>query len=108
LKNPTKPPKHLEAESAALWAELITEYAINDPAGLAILGQACEALDRVRSAQDAIGDDVVVYDRFHQPKPHPAVAVERDARSAFLAALRALNLDLEPLRDRPGRPPGGG
>ena len=31
----------------------------------------------------------------------------RDAESRAAAALKALNLDLEPLRDGPGRPPRG-
>jgi hypothetical protein len=34
-------------------------------------------------------------------------AVERDQRAALVRCLRNLNLDLEPLRDRPGRPPSG-
>jgi hypothetical protein len=41
-----------------------------------------------------------------QPRAHPLLGVERDARAAMVAALKALNLDLEPLRDGPGRPPG--
>jgi hypothetical protein len=32
--------------------------------------------------------------------------VERDSKQTLLRNLRALNLDLEPLRDQPGRPPG--
>jgi hypothetical protein len=43
-------------------------------------------------------------DRFGAPKPHPLLPIERDSRQAFLAGMKALNLDLEPLRDRPGRP----
>jgi hypothetical protein len=39
-------------------------------------------------------------------KAHPAIAIERDARIALLAALRALKLDLEPLEPRVGRPGG--
>jgi hypothetical protein len=49
---------------------------------------------------------MTVADRFGQPKVHPAVLIERDARGQMLAALRDLHLDLEPLRDRPGRPAG--
>jgi hypothetical protein len=33
-------------------------------------------------------------------KVNPAIAVERGARDGMIAALRSLNLDLEPLRDR--------
>ena len=45
-------------------------------------------------------------DRFGQVKSHPLLSVERDSRAQYLAALKALNLDLEPLRDKPGRPGG--
>ena len=45
-------------------------------------------------------------DRFGQPKAHPLLTVERDSRSGMLAALKAMNLDMEPLNDRPGRPGG--
>jgi len=45
-------------------------------------------------------------DRWGQLKINPLCAVERDARAQFMAAMKALNLDLEPLRDKPGRPPG--
>src|SRR5262245_16347971 len=39
-------------------------------------------------------------------RPNPALKVEVDARNGMLAALRMLNLDIEPLRDGPGRPAG--
>ena len=41
-----------------------------------------------------------------QPRAHPLLAVERDSRAQMLAAMKALNLDLEPPRDGPGRPGG--
>jgi hypothetical protein len=37
-------------------------------------------------------------------KVNPAVNAERDARSGMLHAFKALNLDVEPLRDGAGRP----
>ncbi len=105
MKNSTRPPARLSAEGRKLWRDIVAEYAIGDPAGLAILGSTCEALDRMRDAQKEIKrDGSTTLDRFGQRKVHPAVLIERDSRAAVLAGLKALNLDLEPLRDRLGRP----
>jgi hypothetical protein len=68
---------------------------------------ALEAHDRMRAAQKCIGKDgATIEDRFGQLRAHPLLAVERDARASFLAGMRSMNLDLEPLRDRAGRPGG--
>jgi len=49
----------------------------------------------------------VVTDRYGQTKVNPACALEKkDSRNGFLLALKQLNLDMEPLRDSVGRPPG--
>lgn len=86
---------------------VLEEFEITDGAGLALLHTAAECLDRISDAQKAIKrDGAVIRDRYGSPKVHPACQLERDARTGFLAAIRALNLDLEPLRDRPGRPGG--
>lgn len=85
----------------------MSEYGIDDDAGLLLLQTALEAFDRMRQCQKAIRKDgAQVKDRFDQLKPHPLLNVERDSRSQMLAALKQLNLDLEPLRDGPGRPTG--
>lgn len=103
----SKPPKRLSVEAQEWWRNLLEEYGIEDEAGRLLLQTAMEALDRMRLAQNAVKRSGATYkDRFGQPKPHPLLSVERDARAAMLAALKALNLDLEPLRDGPGRPPG--
>jgi len=61
-------------------------------------------LDRIREAQAAIRKHgALVPDRWGTLKQNPACFLERDARAGMLSALKALNLDLEPLRDR-GRP----
>ncbi len=68
---------------------------------------AMEAFDRMKSAAEEIDrDGTTIKDRFEQQKAHPALNAEKDARAQMLAALKQLNLDLEPLRDGPGRPPG--
>ena len=102
-----KAPRHLKADGRKLWRSIQGEYSIDDGAGIALLTTACECLDRMRAAQAAIAaHGEVVTDRYGQVKVNPACQLEKDARNGFLAALKALNLDLEPLRDRPGRPGG--
>ncbi len=102
-----KAPSHLTAEAKKIWGEILDEYSIDDAAGLRILRVALEAFDRAQAARATIdGDGMTVKDKFGQTKPHPLLPIERDSRAAFLAGLKALNLDLEPLRDRPGRPAG--
>jgi P27 family predicted phage terminase small subunit len=108
-KSPAEPapPKALSAEARAIWQQLASEYGISDAAGLHVLRVGLEAHDRMRAAQKAIeADGATVTDRWGQVKAHPLLSVERDARAQFLAAVKQLNFDLEPLRDRPGRPGG--
>jgi len=100
-------PKHLTKEARQWWEKITNEYDITDQAGRLLLQTAMEAHDRLKQAQAAIKrDGATVKDRFDQDKPHPLLTTERDARSQMMAALKALNLDLEPLQNGPGRPPG--
>ena len=100
-------PDHLSPEARLIWKELTREYGIDDAGGLAILKTGLEAFDRATGARLAIDKEgMTVTDRFGALKPHPLLACERDARSQWLAALKQLCLDIEPLRDGPGRPTG--
>lgn len=101
-----KPPSHLKAAGARLWADLASEYSIDDAGGLALLTTACECVDRMRAAQASIAKDgELVTDRYGAPKLNPACGLEKDARAGFIVAMRALRLDVEPPKP-PGRPPG--
>lgn len=94
-------PAHLSKEAKQLWKKLTGEYQLDDQAGIVILTQALEAFDRVRGCQARIAEDgETIVDRFGQIKSHPLLATERDSRAAMLNALKALNLDLEPLDRR--------
>jgi P27 family predicted phage terminase small subunit len=105
MKN--KAPIHLSKDGQALWSELQHEYDISDKAGVLLLTTAMEARDRLKEAAAIIKKEgLQLPDRFGQMKAHPLTTVERDSRAAMLSALKALNLDLEPLNDRPGRPAG--
>ncbi len=100
-------PKHLSKEAKKIWREIITEYAIDDIAGLKILRVALEAFDRAQAARETIDrEGMTVLDKFNQTKSHPLLPIERDSRAAFLSGLKALNLDIEPLNPGPGRPSG--
>ena len=100
-------PAHLGTNGSKFFRDVADEYRIGDAAGLALLTTAAECLDRMRAAQAAILEHgEIVEDRSGGVKLNPACNLEKDARSGFLAALKALNLDLEPLRDGPGRPVG--
>jgi P27 family predicted phage terminase small subunit len=102
-----KAPKTLSREARSWWTRLQKEYSLDDEAARFLLETALTAFDRMRQAQQAIAENgVTVRDKWDQLKINPAVNAERDARSGMLAAFKALNLDVEPLRDGVGRPPG--
>lgn len=102
-----KPPTGLSLAAGKWWKKLLDEYGIDDAAGLLLLETALQAHDRMHQARDLIAKyGAVTSDRFGQLRPNPATTIERDSRAAMMAALKALNLDLEPLRDAAGRPPG--
>ncbi len=102
-----KPPKGLTPEARRWWREIQAEYSIRDSAGLLLLQTAAEQFMRMRAEEVVIdAEGSTIKDRFDQRKQHPAVLNAREARSAMLKCLRALNLDLEPIRDRIGRPGG--
>ena len=85
-------PEHLSDEAKQWWADLGAVLELDDPAARLLLRTTCETLDRLRDFQRVLAEEgVVVRDRFDQAKPHPAVTGERDARSALLMALRALD-----------------
>ena len=87
-------PRHLKAEARSMWERLLADYQLEDAAAQALLRAACEAFQRAQEARRILDrDGAIVKDRFGQLKAHPAAAVERDSRTAMIAALRALRLE---------------
>jgi hypothetical protein len=101
---PPVPPAHLGVDGLELWTSIREEYGITDPGGLALLRTAAEAADRIASCRRQLDEQGEVLTIRGVPRAHPAAAIERDSRAALVRAIRYLNLDVEPLRDRPGRP----
>ena len=108
MKNLTpKPPTDLSKDAKKFWLGLRDEYDIRDCAGIDLLTDAARFYDRREQAREAIRKDgPTLLDRFSQVVAHPAVRIERDASASLQRCLKALNLDLEPVKARPGRPGG--
>ena len=58
-----------------------------------VLIAACEAHDRSHQARELLErDGITINTRHGEVKVHPAVAIERDSRIAFMRAIRELGL----------------
>lgn len=103
--NLPKPPDHLSAESAGWWQATVTEYDLG-PHHLRLLQGACEAWDRQQQARKALAahGGLTFTDERGVIRAHPAVAMERDARTAVARLIRELDLDGGPGGEAP-RPP---
>lgn len=88
---------HKLSNEAQSWLEkIVEENEIRDEAGLLIAQTAMESFDRMRAAQKTIDKEGMTFkDRFGQIRINPATAVERDAKSSMLHALKQLNLDFD-------------
>ena len=97
------PPAYLGEPEAELWRRLTAEYMIVDSAGLVLLEQLCRNLQLARECREIVEAE----GKLKGTREHPLLKVWRDSEKQAYSALRGLNFDLEPLRDKPGRPPGG-
>ncbi len=94
--DPVGPPEHLQPATAEWWEATCTAYVL-EPHHVRLLTLAAEAWDRGQEARQILAaDGITVTDRFDQVRPHPAVAIERDARLSFARLMRELDLDSEP------------
>jgi P27 family predicted phage terminase small subunit len=101
-----KPPKHLSLEARRLWVSLVSEWSFNG-AELEILRTALESRDRYQQARRQIDKEgLTVVSETGVVHKHPAVEVEKIARSGFLQAFKMLGLREDELPARLGRPPG--
>ena len=90
-----QPPEHLGEAECAIWKHALNEYDLTTEMAIDVLRTALEAHMRAREAREAIQrDGMTVAGRDDQLKPHPLLAVERDARAQWLAAIKALGLEL--------------
>ena len=92
-----QPPEHLSRGSATFWRQVAAEYHL-EPHHQRFLEAACVAWDRMVTAREAIEEHGLLLEGRYGLKANPALAVERDARTAFVRAMRELDLDAEATR----------
>ena len=96
-----KAPKHLTATSRQFYQKLLADYEL-EPHHLRLLQLLCEAWDRGQEARRILDTEGLVIEHEKLGKrPHPAVSIERDARTAVARLLRELNLSEGPDDNRP-------
>jgi len=96
------PPPHLGKEGRKLWRGVLSDYEIMESHDLKLLAEACGCIDRIDEARQEIEKAGPYFiDRWKQPKPHPAHAVEQANKTLLARLLRELNLDISPPENRP-------
>jgi P27 family predicted phage terminase small subunit len=91
-----KPPSHLPKASRAWFEAVATSYQL-EPHHFRILQLAAEAWDRAGQARRILArDGIVYYDKAGQPRKHPMISVEENARLQFARLVRELALEEEP------------
>jgi len=96
-------PKHLSDEASAVWDSVVAQKKLS-PGALVTLRIACEAFDRLQDARRVVAEDGVTIDTpTGYKREHPALKIEKEARSGFLQAWRLLKVGEAP--QDVGRPP---
>jgi P27 family predicted phage terminase small subunit len=91
-----KAPAHLREPTRVWWRQVLKDYALESH-HLRLLQAAGECWDRLQQARETLDrDGLVIEGREGGMRPHPCVAIERDARTGFARLLRELDLDVDP------------
>ena len=98
----SKAPRHLQPATKRWFNRVTADWTLEEH-HIKLLIIAAETWDRLTQAREVIAEKGLTFqDRFGTPRARPEVAIERDSRTAFMRAVRELDLDLdEPTQ--PGR-----
>jgi hypothetical protein len=100
-----QPKRKLGKHGMTLWNDVHSEYEVTDRAGLELLTEACQALDRAERLAEAIErDGEVIQTAKGDIRVHPGIKLELGCRSFVAKTLQKLGLNWEPVRPV-GRPP---
>jgi len=92
---PVRAPRHLSEPARRLFADITGTYVL-EPHHVQLLIKALESFDRAEQARTEIGKGpLMVTSRLGEPKVHPLLTVERDARAQFFLGIKQLGLDID-------------
>jgi P27 family predicted phage terminase small subunit len=92
-----KAPPGLSAEARSLWTRTLQEFTFETAADLALLGQLCESVDRLREIRASIKKTGLTVEGSNgQTRANPLLQSEDAARRTILAHVRALRLNSTP------------
>ena len=96
------PPDHLEEPEADMWRQFLNTYEIDTVGEQAVLAEALASHMRARRCRERIAQEgEIIRDRFGQSVAHPLLVAERNARQAFVSAMKTLRVvDAQP--QKPG------
>jgi phage terminase small subunit len=103
-KTANAPPMPLGKHGQKLWAQIHSEYVIDDTASRMSLALACQQLDRAEALRQLVDQEGEVITTRTGKRAHPALKPEQTARSFVVRTLARLGLTDQPL-NKPGRPP---
>jgi phage terminase small subunit len=92
---PPPPPDHLSRSTQQWWQITLERYVLEEH-HLRLLQLACEAWDRGQRAREQLEQEGLTVSGRQGVRPHPCIAIERDARLAVARLVRELDLDTEP------------
>jgi P27 family predicted phage terminase small subunit len=99
-----KAPSHLSQATRVWWSSIVSSYELEGH-HLRLLQACCESWDRCEEARKILAKQgLTIAGSRGGLQAHPAVQIERDARTLFVRCLRELDLDSEPVPER-SRPP---
>src|SRR6266436_7213680 len=95
------PPTHLSQEAKRWWVDVVARFGIESHR-YQTLQAACEAWDLSQLARRALAKQGVSYrDGKGMWRSRPEVAIARDARTAYLRAVKELKIDASPASSSP-------
>ena len=92
-KNTPRPPDYLRPETRQWFASVVADYELQGH-HVRLLTLAAESWDRIQQAREILErEGITIAGREGGVRPHPCVAIERDAKISFARLIAQLSLD---------------